>query len=103
MIAPSTFSLRGFATSPLQSAGQIAILRPASRPGSVLRLRYPPDAEVREDEQLMAESMIPEGVHNHETDWTVFLLNRSVPVLSPARTRPSRFTLPHLSRLCLAF
>ena len=42
--------------------------------GSVLRLQYP--EKVSEDEGLLAELMMPEGVHNHFQDWTVFMLNR---------------------------
>ena len=42
--------------------------------GSVLRQQYP--RKVTDDEGLMAELMIPEGIHNHFQDWTVFMLNR---------------------------
>jgi len=40
----------------------------------VLRLQYP--NKVTDDDGLMAELMIPEGIHNHFQDWTVFVLNR---------------------------
>ena len=53
--------------------------------GSVLRLQYP--EKVSEDEGLLAELMMPEGVHNHFQDWTVFMLNR------PARA-PRRAPMP---------
>ena len=55
--------------------------------GSVLRLQYP--RKVTEDDGLMAELMIPEGIHNHFQDWTVFMLNRpsQTPTQASATTR----------------
>ena len=44
--------------------------------GSVLRVQYP--QQISEDEGLLAELMLPEGVHNRPQDWTVFMLNRPV-------------------------
>jgi hypothetical protein len=42
--------------------------------GSVLRVQYP--RQISEDEGLLAELMLPEGVHNRPQDWTLFMLNR---------------------------
>ena len=51
--------------------------------GSVLRLQYPD--KVSEDEGLLAELMMPEGVHNHFQDWTIFMLNRPAAPITPVR------------------
>ena len=41
--------------------------------GSTCRVQYPKEVG---DAGLLAELMLPEGVHNHFQDWTVFMLNR---------------------------
>ncbi|KAG8943544.1 hypothetical protein FRC04_002832 [Tulasnella sp. 424] len=53
--------------------------------GSVLSHQYPYPTGV--DEQLLAELMIPDGVHDHSEDWTVFFLNQT-----PGNTIASIFT-----------
>ncbi|KAG8922709.1 hypothetical protein FRC01_013697 [Tulasnella sp. 417] len=53
--------------------------------GSVLSHQYPYPTGV--DEQLLAELMIPDGVHDHAEDWTVFFLNQT-----PGNTITSLFT-----------
>jgi hypothetical protein len=41
--------------------------------GSVVKYQYPGSCA---EDQLLAETMLPDGAHNHEQDWTVFFLNR---------------------------
>ena len=42
--------------------------------GNTITFQYPKDTE--EDKQLLAELMLPDGVHKRDSDWTVFFLNR---------------------------
>eukprot|EP01088_Endostelium_zonatum_P006525 TRINITY_DN18660_c0_g1_i1.p1 TRINITY_DN18660_c0_g1~~TRINITY_DN18660_c0_g1_i1.p1 ORF type:complete len:740 (-),score=187.96 TRINITY_DN18660_c0_g1_i1:23-2242(-) len=42
--------------------------------GASIRCQYP--LPTGEDEQHLAEMMLPDGVHNRKEDWTVFFLNR---------------------------
>ena len=55
--------------------------------GSVLRQQYP--EKVTDDEGLLAELMLPEGTHNHNQDWTIFMLNRPSPEPVQASKAPS--------------
>mmetsp|Transcript_12445 Transcript_12445/g.31025 ORF Transcript_12445/g.31025 Transcript_12445/m.31025 type:complete len:584 (-) Transcript_12445:117-1868(-) len=48
--------------------------------GSVLRCQYPRPVT---DDSLIAELMIPEGVHDRFQDWTIFMLNRPPLSASP--------------------
>ena len=60
--------------------------------GSVLRQQYP--EKVTDDEGLLAELMLPEGTHNHNQDWTIFMLNRPSPEPVQARFVPPPQTTP---------
>src|SRR5690606_25541714 len=42
--------------------------------GSTISFQYPHNAP--EDTQLLAELMLPDGVHKRDDDWTVFFLQR---------------------------
>ncbi|KAG8914716.1 hypothetical protein FRC02_004857, partial [Tulasnella sp. 418] len=43
--------------------------------GSILAHQYPYPTGT--NEQLLAELMIPDGVHSHQEDWTIFFLNQT--------------------------
>ena len=44
--------------------------------GSSISFKYPPEAKIDEDDQVLAELMLPEGSHLHQEDNTYFILNR---------------------------
>jgi Docking domain of Afi1 for Arf3 in vesicle trafficking len=44
--------------------------------GSSISFKYPSNAEIDEDDQTLAELMLPEGSHLHQEDSTYFILNR---------------------------
>ena len=54
----------------------------------MLRETYPPTTCFFDDEQTIADAMIPEGMHNHTKDSTVFLLNRPTNSASPRAVPP---------------
>lgn len=75
----------GNGTRTVQHASFILLAEFDIDQGSVLSHQYPYPTGV--DEQLLAELMIPDGVHDHAEDWTVFFLNQT-----PGNTITSLFT-----------
>lgn len=58
--------------------------------GSVLRHEYP--SPTGTDQHLLAELMLPDGVHSRSEDWTVFFLNQST--LKPQATAAAAAAAP---------
>ena len=42
--------------------------------GSIMEYQYP--NRITDDEELLAQLMLPEGAHSRQQDWTVFLLHK---------------------------